>query len=221
MMNVARRAYNGYSRCLKLHPKKANLVQGVTIFAAGDVISQQLHCRLIEKTGNAQQKRENRERGGQIDSRSVLHSAALGGSINGVFLRLWYNLLDHRLGVGMSPGLVAAKVILDSLFFGSFSIGFYLGGKALLNGKPLSEAAQQIKDNFWEGFKMEWKIWPLYNIFCFGVVPLHCRPLATALVSVIWTSFLSWLAQQNFDKDELNAPAPSFFCDVTSLCSWA
>jgi len=219
MMNVARRAYNGYSRCLKLHPKKANLVQGVSIFAAGDVISQQLQSRLIEKTGNAKQKRENRGR--CLDGRSVLNSAALGGATNGVFLRLWYNLLDHRLGVGMTPGLVAGKVILDSLLFGSFSIVFYLGGKAFLNGKPFSEAAQQIRDNFWEGFKMEWKIWPLYNMFCFGVVPLHCRTLTTALISVIWTSFLSWLAQQDFDKDELNAPAPSFFCEITAVCSWA
>ena len=40
------------------------------------------------------------------------------------------------------------------------------------------------------------KVWPLYDLLCFSVVPRHLRPTATAVVSVCWHSYVSFVANR-------------------------
>ena len=43
---------------------------------------------------------------------------------------------------------------------------------------------------------MDWKVWPLYNLLCFSMIPLSLRPLSSGFASTAWNAFISHQSQR-------------------------
>ena len=53
-----------------------------------------------------------------------------------------------------------------------------------------------VHDIFADVILDDLRVWPLYDLMCFGVVPPHLRPTTTALVSVCWHTYMSFVASR-------------------------
>mgnify|MGYP002017612829 CR=1 FL=1 len=46
---------------------------------------------------------------------------------------------------------------------------------------------------FFDVFRTDWTIWPLYLGVAFAVIPPHVRPATTALVNACWGIYISYM----------------------------
>jgi hypothetical protein len=55
-------------------------------------------------------------------------------------------------------------------------------------------STQTCNADFWEVLWDDLKIWPLYDVLCYSVIPPPVRPLTTALLSASWSLYMSLIS---------------------------
>jgi len=90
----------------------------------------------------------------------------------------------------------AFKIGLDSLINGSVSILSSFSLWSLLDGDSVESLRSKLQKKFRETWLMDWKVWPLYNLLCFSMIPLSLRPLSSGFASTAWNAFISHQSQR-------------------------
>ena len=169
-----------YNRILHEYPVRANALTGLVLGAVGDILAQRLERQTLAD-----------QPASSIDREQCLRAASFAAAVNGLFIPWWYRTLDSKLpGTGMR--VAAAKSLLDVVVNGG--IGNALGIAA--RGAPATEVASAMP----RVMAMDCIVWIPYNMVAFSRIPLHVRPTTTAVMTLGWNTYLSYVATRGIEN---------------------
>jgi len=179
-----------------------NAVGGGGMFVAGDAIAQRLE-QLGTRAEDAPKRNPTKLRRALLQlplSPSRLGQACAVGAVwGGVLIPSVYNTAER-----LFPGRAGANLLFKICF--SVSCLSTAGNYAALvlrrtladgiNYPSLERAVASSNADIVGVVKADLKVWPLYDLFCFGLIPAHARPACTAVVSVMWHTYMSTVAHR-------------------------
>ncbi|KAJ1422743.1 hypothetical protein B484DRAFT_452203 [Ochromonadaceae sp. CCMP2298] len=182
-----------------LNPRVANAGIGCVTFCLGDLLAQ-----YVESKTKGQRYKPDFSRAASV--------GCFGAVSNGVFLHSWYLLLDKVVGSSMKSKMgVITKVVADQLVYAPFTITSYFAFASVRSSPDLASAKEQflskMKESFVRTFASDACLWPVANAFNFKFIPLIYRASFTAVVQVVWQTYLSVVANAHkLEADLGNAP---------------
>lgn len=101
------------------------------------------------------------------------------------------------------------KVVIEAILFTPFYYTIYIHSVGFMNGKSLPECTQDFKNQFWDIYLIDIRIWPFLQFINFGLVPIRFQAVFVYIASIFWDSFLSYQSYENLRKskeieDDLN-----------------
>ena len=169
-------------------------VRGAVLFGAGDAFAQAAERHM---DGHSVVK------GPLVQSDRLVKATVVGSVYGGAILPAVYQLAE-----GLLPGRSLRNVVLKTaISCGLLSTGgnyYSLVARRLLGPAPIGERLEErvqrcvssVHRIFADVLLDDLKVWPMYDVLCFSVVPPHLRPTATAVVSVCWHSYVSFVANR-------------------------
>uniref|UniRef100_A0A061S9W5 Peroxisomal membrane protein mpv17 and related proteins n=1 Tax=Tetraselmis sp. GSL018 TaxID=582737 RepID=A0A061S9W5_9CHLO len=151
------------------------------------------------------------KRGGKpFDSRRC-YNFTISGTGGGALWSWWYDILDRVLSE-IKPGAesVALSIVAEQFVWAPFFFGLYfIPFSTLLRGASISEIPADLKREFAPTFWSNAKVWTLLNILVYNV-PLETRVFASNFGELIWSTYLSFLIQNDCEQgDEICAAEQS------------
>ncbi|KAG0644896.1 hypothetical protein HOY80DRAFT_1950 [Tuber brumale] len=188
-----------YRTALAKRPVLTQCLSTSFLFAAGDVIAQQ----AIEQRRGDDSRTHNPYR--------TLRMAIYGGSIFGPLVVNWYKFLQTAVRIPASPSLeIVSRVALDQTLFTPVHLTLFFSSMATMEGIMRDDGRElgteervrrKLRDNWLQGLKANWTVWPGVQLVNFRFVPLEHRLLVVNLISLGWNSYLSYLNQQGKGKE--------------------
>eukprot|EP00960_Hanusia_phi_P056413 763261-Hanusia_phi.AAC.2 len=172
-----------YHKSMAVSPLATNCLQGAGIAGIGDLCSQ-----VIE--------REKR-----INAGRIARASATGVFYNGLLLPYYYDAIQGVIP-SRKPVFVLLKVLIDGFlwgFFGNFSL---VAVRRYLEGSPAAESVRYAQSVIWPVFKSDFTVWTSYNALCYGVIPRAYQPLSTAVVSAMWSTYISFISISGLEKSQ-------------------
>lgn len=181
---------NALVTAYRAHPRLANALTGCATFSLGDILAQKLEMRKNDKSD------------AEYDIVRAAQVGLLGFVMNGFFLHHWYHALDRVVGTSMTSKLgVAIKVAADQFIYAPFAIVsfFYFTSfrKSGDVGKSNEEFVAKMEASFVPTFLADCVLWPSANFVNFRYVTLAFRPTFTAIVQLMWQTYLSATSSQS------------------------
>lgn len=170
------------------NPRLANACTGCLTFSLGDVLAQKIEQR---KAGSAS----------QFDVWRSIQIGLLGLVMNGFFLHHWYHGLDRIVGSSMTSKIgVATKVAADQLIYAPFAIVTFFGFNSIREAQSVTELAPsfmgKMHQSFVSTFLADCVLWPASNFINFRYINLAYRPSFTAVVQLLWQTYLSFTSSR-------------------------
>ncbi|WFD47062.1 hypothetical protein GLX27_001708 [Malassezia furfur] len=115
----------------------------------------------------------------------------------------WNHFLEHRFPMRSPTGKIIAmglvrRVAMDQLLFAPFGLAMFVGSMGIMEGRRTLDSLQaKFHDVYGPALLANWSIWPLLQLFNFGVLPLRFRVPFSASCGVAWTLYLSILNQKD------------------------
>lgn len=165
------------------NPRLANAFTGCATFFMGDVLAQKIELETNKKEA-------------EYDLVRAAQVGALGFVMNGFFIHHWYNSLDRVVGPSMtSKVVVGLKVAADQLIYAPFSIATFFYFTSFRESRDVAEANREfmpkMEQSFTQTFLADCALWPLANFVNFRFVTLTHRPAFTAIVQLLWQTYMS------------------------------
>lgn len=135
-----------------------------------------------------------------LDDNRFIISAVLGCFYAGICNPAVYNLAE-RLFPGVSPKLVLTKMAVSLSILSTvgnwFTMFFRRVAKHFLEDE--SASVRSILKGCWKScnrdmagvLKVDLKVWPLYDLLCFSLIPPTLRPITGALMASSWAMYMS------------------------------
>ena len=101
---------------------------------------------------------------------------------------VWFRFL-HRIGVSPIKSLIADQIVIGPVICAGFCFLH-----PLLSGKSKDEAVDHLFAKFWSVILTGWCLWTPCQTVNFIFVPYQFRLLYTQVVSLIWNTILSYMA---------------------------
>ena len=118
------------------------------------------------------------------------------GFFGGCSDHIWYYLIEKGFP-GRTRRNITIKVTLDQFFYSAFEIvGFFILYN-LIDGKGYREGIDELKKKFVETLTVSYLIWPIAQIINFTFVPLSLRVIYSEVVSLVWSTYLSWVKHRD------------------------
>lgn len=194
-----------YRTALTKRPILTQCLSTSFLFAAGDVIAQ----KAVERERN-----DNDDGSPMHNPYRTLRMALYGGGVFGPLVVHWYKFLQRAVRIPTSPNLeIVARVALDQAVFTPVNLTLFFSSMATMEGvmgddgkeglDTRERVRKKLRDNWLQGLRANWTVWPGVQLVNFRFVPLEHRLLVVNLVSLGWNSYLSYLnQQQGNDKEE-------------------
>jgi len=74
--------------------------------------------------------------------------------------------------------------------------------RRVLNGSKFEHAVQEVKKDLPVVMMNDYRIWPLYDVLCFSLIPRHTQALSSQLLDVAWCTYISSVVYSD-DKKQL------------------
>lgn len=182
------RALAAYNSVAERRPVRTNVLTGAAVMGVGDFLCQQavLGCAVCA---------------GQ-DWRRTAHAALVGAVWQGLCIRRIFAAADGlgdriqaRLGDPPRWVDVLVRTFLMQCVLSTGGNYFNMSARKILAGgyADLGATFAGINACFFDVFRTDWTIWPLYLGVAFAVIPPHVRPATTALVNACWGIYISYM----------------------------
>lgn len=200
-MKQVKAFYTRYNQLLLRKPLVTNMLTTGFLFGSGDFMAQKFFS--VPTTS--------------YDYLRTIKAVVYGGIVFAPIGDKWYKLLNRikfpisrstRANLsGSKKELIldtSIRVATDQLIFAPFiGIPMYYTVMAFWEFKPdpISEIRAKLRDNLWDTLTTNWLVWPLFQVFNFGLVPVQFRLLTVNVISIGWNCYLSYLLndkQQHF-----------------------
>jgi len=163
-----------YAAFATARPIASNVIQGGVLFTGGDIIAQA-----------AQPEQDPSRQSMTSRCQRALCSGAFGAVYTGLAVAQWYRLMDHV--VSSHLGKVAANCVGCGIV-GNTANMFC---RRMARTRDSEEAWEFTKGHIKPVVLHDFKVWPVFDYFCFGVVPRHLRPATAGVASLVWNIYMS------------------------------
>lgn len=116
--------------------------------------------------------------------------------LQGPVLRGWFLTLDKGFGPTQTVRDAAKKVFFDQCVFAPVLIAILLTMFGLSQGMDKTQARQNVKAEYFNLLTGFYKLWPVAQLINFYFVPLKFRVNYTNLVSLVWNSYVGYVANR-------------------------
>ena len=172
-------------------------VKGAVVFGAGDAVAQRIERRAGSTVVPCI---ERRDESAYLDADRLAVAVGLGSVHGGLVLPFVYQFAES-----LAPGVTMRNVLLKvAISCGMLSTaGNYYNllvrrlmspSEALSVGEHVRQCVSSVHCDFAEVLRKDLRLWPLYDLACFAVIPPALRPMATSIVSTCWHTYVSFLA---------------------------
>eukprot|EP01083_Nonionella_stella_P026177 72040_1 len=108
---------------------------------------------------------------------------------------LWYRYIQYKIP-GQSLKIATKRVMYDQFVFASWSTAYFLSFNKLLDGASVHDIQHNVHSKWVDTFTANALLWPPFQFINFYLVPPHFRVLGSNLVSLGWSTYLSFKAHQ-------------------------
>ncbi|KAL8933390.1 MAG: hypothetical protein Q9216_006385 [Gyalolechia sp. 2 TL-2023] len=115
-------------------------------------------------------------------SRDVKGETAAGGGVT----------VKRRLNVKNT----VLKIVIEQTLGAVVNVSLYVGGVQALQGVPLRDCLQVVKEQTWPLMLAGYKLWPLVSVMNHTVIPVEQRTFVGGLVGLGWGVFLAMRASR-------------------------
>uniref|UniRef100_A0A061SD31 Protein Mpv17 n=1 Tax=Tetraselmis sp. GSL018 TaxID=582737 RepID=A0A061SD31_9CHLO len=133
-----------------------------------------------------------------LDYKRLARMCMFGLTCHGPMCHYWYKGLDEVVlpNASKSTAAVVLKILLDQLFFApTFLVVFWFFLK-LLEGHP-EAAYTMVVDKLFSTLLVSYLLWPVAHFINFRFIPSSQRLLYINVVTIFWTTYLSWSSCQS------------------------
>lgn len=175
-----------YSQALDKRPILTKSVTACGIFAISDFLAQRL-----ENSSSSDSSKERR-----INWTRLLSGAAVGLLYFGPAAHYWYEMIFHLLP-GTSLVSTLQKAVMGQVFFGpSFTCVFFAVSLLQAGSFSLKDWASKIRRDLPGAWLAGAGFWPLVDLVSYSVIPKNYIPLFVNMCSLVWTVYLSLVANR-------------------------
>ena len=118
-----------------------------------------------------------------INYKQTLQMTLSGSIANGVFIPIWYKILQKKFG-----NKVFEKLIYDQFVYAPFSAIFWIGSGSIVNNESIYKNVKEKLLNIWF---MDTLFWPFWNLIIFKYIKYPYQPYITTSGDFLWNMFLS------------------------------
>ena len=186
-----------YQNALSTHYYETTCLQAGVLGSIGDVLAQALERPAATETKKAC----------SLDWQRTLRTGMLGVVIGGLGDAMWLRYLEepglfepilrafdgHGVTLDADSLLVVIKTTLDAFVWAPIANSLYLVLTPLSEGTDLAGIVHSLDDNFLPVMQSEWSVFLPYNLVAFAFLPPFIRPFTTGLVSMFFSTYLSWI----------------------------
>jgi len=170
-----------YSSSLEARPIFTKSVTAGVIFAFSDFLAQRI---------------ERKSRDTKLDWARLVSSGLVDLVYFGPAAHYWYGII-FRLLPGTSLGSALAKAFWGQVIFDpSFTCVFFAAGLLQYDDFTLRSWWSKIRLDLPEAWLAGMSFWPLMEFISFSILPIKWIPLFINLCSVVWTIYLSIVANR-------------------------
>ncbi|GFH58580.1 hypothetical protein CTEN210_15056 [Chaetoceros tenuissimus] len=197
------------TRDFQYHDLREDILTGTIIFMIGDWLAQLLtHWKTVERDCMSAWKCLSIF---QVDDNRFVINTILGSIWAGIVNPAIYATVDDFLP-GVSLKLVIVKMCMTvsvlstwgnytTMFFRRFVKAFWESEDKLYEYRKIfRECINSCNRDFFHVLKDDLKIFPIYDVTCFSVIPPPYRPLTNALICVGWAMYMSIASAKTFTK---------------------
>ena len=173
---------------------RTDLFRGAILFGSGDAAAQLL---THHEAGGALHETS-------FDNPRLVKATALGTVYGGFLLPFVYQLAES-LFPGRTPRNVVLKTVVSCSLLSTGGNYFSLFMRNLLKpthvidehfGDRILRCIDSVNQVFHNLLLDDLRVWPLYDVLCFAIVPPAIRPAATSAVSVCWHTYVAYVANR-------------------------
>ena len=194
-----------------------NVISGTVIFSVGDYGAQLLEYFMANRQSKLTAVNGYRPEptSFRLDADRFVISVVLGAIWAGMCNPLVYATVERILPGGGSVSRILLKMAMTCSILSTignyFTMMFRRVGKKLIQKRGIKElqlastfqsSMKSCNDDFGEVLRDDLKVWPLYDILCYSVIPPKIRPVTTALMATLWSAYMSIAsAKESISKD--------------------
>ncbi|KAF0701398.1 Aste57867_8100 [Aphanomyces stellatus] len=177
-----------YGRLLHSHPLLTKSITTGAIFGGGDVLAQSI----------------SKDPEDDISLSRVATTAAYGAGFQGPFLHFWFGRLE-KIWPGASVQTIAKKIVSQALVYAPLNVSLYSAWAGYHNtaDDKNDDAVELAIQNAMAKAPSIWMdgnyFWIPLNVMIFSIVPLPFRPVAVNGGSVVWTTYMSFRANESLE----------------------
>ncbi|WFD40532.1 uncharacterized protein MJAP1_003518 [Malassezia japonica] len=190
-----------YQHCFETRPWATLIVTNGTLTVVADALAQTFD-REQEKKKAEKQLIKSEPQPVSWDWHRSARFLAFGSGVAPA-LAEWNKFLEHNFHIRSATGRMlwgglARRVLTDQLLFAPLSLAVFVGSMGYMEGRRTWSAIEEkYKDVYWPALRANWSVWPMLQMFNFGVLPLRLRVPFSATCGVAWTLYLSLLNQKD------------------------
>ncbi|KAK9836069.1 hypothetical protein WJX74_006329 [Apatococcus lobatus] len=151
------------------------------LWCAGDIISQQIEGKPV------------------WDAKRTAWTGIYGGFLVGPLGHWWYQSLERMVSSRFTKGtlsFVLTKVIADEIVFGPIHVVGFFAWNTWAEEGTWGAIKKKVHQDFWSTYLAELAVWPGFQTINFWKVPVQHQLLVVNLASLIDSTFLCWVGQQ-------------------------
>lgn len=171
-----------------------NSVIGFTLFGGSDVIAQ----KIEGQKGRCNSLRQFDCKFIDLDEKRAFISGTLGIVAAGYIYPCAYKQLD-KIFKGKELATLVKKSIVEICTVGVLVNSLSIAARGLLSGHSTQEVRKHVRDEMPQVFLNDAKVWFPYNMVAFSILPVHIRPITTAIMESCWQTYIS-LCSNNYNE---------------------
>ncbi|CAK1594563.1 unnamed protein product [Parnassius mnemosyne] len=145
------------------------------------------------------------EHGTTVENADWARAARFG--IFGTFFMapLFYNWMKYtsRFFKGKTLGSAVTRAVIEQISYSPVAMAYFFFGMSALEMKPFNACVEEVKEKFWDTYKIGAVFWPTAQTLNFYFVSEKNRIVFVSAASFIWTVYLAHVKSRKRNTDDL------------------